>query len=52
MLALFDHAVAEGFVRTLHRAMVLAESDPDVLLNAMERYAPPAVEKWLDASRT
>ena len=51
LLALFDHAVAEGFVRELHRSMVLAGSEPDALLNAMERYAPPVVEKWLDASR-
>jgi uncharacterized protein (TIGR00730 family) len=52
MLALFDHAVAEGFVRPLHRSMVLAAAEPDVLLNAMERYEPPVVEKWLDVSRT
>jgi len=52
LLALFDHAVAEGFVRELHRSMVLAATEPDALLNAMERYAPPVVEKWLDVSRS
>ncbi len=51
LLALFDHAVAEGFVRPLHRAMVLAETEPDAVLNALSRYVPPAVEKWLDVSR-
>ena len=51
MLALFDHAVTEGFVRPLHRSMVLAATEPDALLNAMERYSPPVVEKWLDVSR-
>jgi predicted Rossmann-fold nucleotide-binding protein len=48
LLAFFDHAVAERFVRAEHRAMVLADTDPGRLLDAMQRWSPPAVGKWLD----
>jgi uncharacterized protein (TIGR00730 family) len=48
LLAFFDHAVAEGFVRAEHREMVLADTEPGRLLDAMERWTPPKVDKWLD----
>jgi len=48
LLAFFDHAVAERFVRAEHRAMVLADTDPGRLLDAMQRWSPPTVGKWLD----
>lgn len=47
LLALFDHAVAEGFVRPAHRAMALADADPGRLLDRLGQYRPPAVEKWI-----
>jgi uncharacterized protein (TIGR00730 family) len=47
LLAMFDHAVAEGFVRPAHRAMVLEESAPAPLLALMRAFAPPAAEKWI-----
>ncbi|MCL4800542.1 MAG: TIGR00730 family Rossman fold protein [Burkholderiales bacterium] len=47
LLALFDHAVAEGFVRPAHRGLVLADDDPGRLLDRLARYRPPAVEKWI-----
>jgi uncharacterized protein (TIGR00730 family) len=47
LLALFDHAVAEAFVRPLHRSMVIAESDPLTLLDRLAAYQPPTVEKWI-----
>jgi len=40
MLALFDHAVAESFVRPLHRSMVLAAGRARRPAHAMERYEP------------
>jgi uncharacterized protein (TIGR00730 family) len=52
LLALFEHAVAEGFVRPLHRALVLSDADPDRLLDAMSRFVPPTVEKWVRPSET
>jgi uncharacterized protein (TIGR00730 family) len=47
LLALFDHAVAERLLHPRNRAMVVAESEPEPLLDAMTRYRAPAVEKWL-----
>jgi uncharacterized protein (TIGR00730 family) len=47
LLAMFDHAVAEGFVRPEHRAMVLEESAPAPLLALMRAFAPPSTEKWI-----
>jgi uncharacterized protein (TIGR00730 family) len=35
LLALFDHAVAEGFVRGAHRALVQVADDPARLLSAL-----------------
>jgi len=46
LLAFFDHAVAERFVRAEHRAMVLADTDPGRLLDAMERWTPPIIGKF------
>jgi uncharacterized protein (TIGR00730 family) len=45
--SLFDTAVDEGFVPPEHRALVLAETDPQVLLEEMSRYTPPKTKKWL-----
>jgi uncharacterized protein (TIGR00730 family) len=45
--SLFDTAVDEGFVPPEHRALVLAETDPQVLLEEMSRYTLPKTKKWL-----
>jgi len=47
LLALFDHAVAEGFVRTQHRSLIVAESEPLKLLDHLAAYQPPAVTQWI-----
>jgi hypothetical protein len=47
LLALFDHAVREGFVREAHRGLVLEASEPAALLDAMARFQPPTTEKWI-----
>jgi hypothetical protein len=47
MLAMFDHALAEGFLRPAHRSLVLSDSRPDALLAAMAAWTPPALERWL-----
>ncbi|HTS53187.1 MAG TPA: TIGR00730 family Rossman fold protein [Burkholderiales bacterium] len=52
LLALFDHAVAEQLLHPRNRAMVIADSEPKPLLEAMIRYRAPAVEKWLTAETT
>jgi len=49
LLAAMDHAVAEGFIYPEHRKALFCESDPNQLLNAMEKYVHPreAVKRWL-----
>ncbi len=46
LLAFLDHTQAEGFLRAQHRAMLLVASTPAELLERLENYAPPSVEKW------
>lgn len=52
LLTLFDRAVAEGFVRSVHRELVMIESDLEKLLLRFETFQPPAVAKWIDRSET
>ena len=52
LIAFLDHAVAERFLAPAHRAMLMVASDPDVLLDRLAAYRPPAVEKWLDRDTT
>lgn len=49
LLEFLDRAVAEKFVRDVHRAMVVVESDPHELLARFESYEPPRVVKWINA---
>jgi uncharacterized protein (TIGR00730 family) len=48
LAAFLDHAVAERFLRAEHRATLLLDDDPAELLDRMEAWEPPAVEKWID----
>lgn len=52
LLALFDQAVAEGFVWPEHRALVIAESDPESLLDRLEQFQPPPLRKWIESEET
>lgn len=50
LLAQFDHGVSEGFIRPLHRQMVLSHTNPDELLAQMRAYTPVEFSKWVDES--
>ena len=52
LLAFVDHAIAEGFVRPEYRGMISVADTPTGLLDAMARYQPPAVTKWITKSET
>ncbi len=52
LLAFFDHAVVERFVRPEHRALVLQDDDPEGLLERLARFHPPLLEKWIDREMT
>lgn len=49
LLAAIDHAVAEGFIFREHRESLCCESDPEKLLDALEkhRYPHEAVKRWM-----
>jgi uncharacterized protein (TIGR00730 family) len=47
LLAMFDRAVEDGFLRAENRAMALAAGDGESLLAAMAAYRPEPVSKWL-----
>src|SRR5918995_1524620 len=49
LLAAIDHAVEEGFIFREHREALFCESDPNKLLELMEKYEHPyeAVRRWL-----
>jgi len=47
LLALFDYAVSEGFLRPQNRAMALADTNIERLLGTMSSYQAEPVSKWL-----
>ena len=52
LLAFFDHAVAENFVRQAHRDLVIADTDPARLLDSLASAHPPNLDKWIDRKQT
>jgi uncharacterized protein (TIGR00730 family) len=48
LLAMFDHAVEERFLKPENRAFVPARESPADLLQALEEWRPVMVEKWLE----
>jgi uncharacterized protein (TIGR00730 family) len=48
LLAMFDRAVEERFLKPQNRALVLARESSTELLQALEAWRPVPVEKWLD----
>jgi len=43
----FNRAVAEEFASAENRSLILHETNPDRLLDLMESYKPPKVERWI-----
>jgi uncharacterized protein (TIGR00730 family) len=50
LLDLADRAVEEGFLLPVHRRMLLAGDDPERLVDDLESFVAPVVEKWLDST--
>ena len=48
LLGMFDYAVTEGFVKPRHREMVIAETDPEALLDRLLACMLPDEDKWVD----
>jgi len=45
-----DNVVERGFVKPVHRAMLIVKDEPSALVDAIRSYKPPKVEKWIRAS--
>ena len=53
LLALLDHAVSEGFLRSKHLGLLIASEDPETLVGAMmERFPPRAAGNASTSSKT
>ena len=48
LLAMADRAQEEGFLRDVHRKLVLTDTDPARLLDRLTEYVVPVVDKWID----
>lgn len=48
LVGFLDHAVAQGFVRPLHRGLVVSSPDADTLLGLLERVEIPEVAQWIE----
>lgn len=48
LLAFIDHAVTARFVRPEHRAMILVDTEAGRMLDRLQAFRPPRIEKWLD----
>src|SRR5688572_19406044 len=47
LLALFDRAVADGFIKPSNRELVVSQSDPAALLDALGEPLEPVDPKWI-----
>lgn len=52
LAAFLDHAVTEGFVKDLHRDMLVITGTPEEMLDRFRTYTPPVVEKWIQRNET
>ena len=50
--AFIDQAVAEGFIRPIHRAAIVVDSDPVRLLDRLRTIELPDVPKWIRREET
>ncbi len=48
LVAWADNAVAAGFVRPRHRALLMVDQDMDRLLDRLAAHEPVAISKWVD----
>jgi uncharacterized protein (TIGR00730 family) len=49
LAAFLDDVVEKGFVKPIHRSMLIVGNDPEALIAAIRGYEPPKVDKWIRA---
>ncbi len=47
LVEFLDHVTAEGFIKEVHRRLVVVEERPDRLLDEMRAFEPPPLPRWL-----
>ena len=47
LVEFLDHVTAEGFVKEVHRRLVVVQERPDRLLDQMRAFEPPPLPRWL-----
>ena len=52
LAAFIDQAVSEGFIRPVHRAGIVVDSDPERLLDTLSTIQLPDVPKWIRRDET
>ena len=48
LIAFLDHAVGAGFLKSEHRAMMVVDNEPQVLLERLAAHRLPAVKRWVE----
>ncbi len=48
LLGFVEHAVEEGFIREVHRGLVVSSSDPEQLLELLAQVEVPELGRWID----
>lgn len=48
LIAFLDHARDEGFVRDIHRDMLVADADPEALIDKLASVPVPELGQWID----
>lgn len=51
LLALFDQAVTEQFLRSEYRSLVVSATDVDQMLKELESYRRENLQKWMDRDK-
>ncbi len=52
LIGFLDHVAAEQFFKKDHHALLLVETNPDVLLDRYAIYQPPELKHWLGKNET
>lgn len=48
LLVFLDHVVGEGFLKQVHRDMIVVADEPVALLDALKTHRAPTETKWID----
>jgi uncharacterized protein (TIGR00730 family) len=52
LVAFIDQAVSEGFIKPIHRSMIVVDDNPERLLNTLDDIDLPDVPKWIRRDET